>query len=73
MAIFEVTKSYKGGQKIFYIELDRGVIPSEEMLEAIGDNTEGGQRYGYRMDYRKIRKLPKDAQLLPRTIKTRLY
>ena len=73
MAIFKLTKSFKGGQKVFYIELPGGEEPSEDMLESIGDKTDGGQVYGYRIDSEKVDVLPEGEKLLPRTFTEVLY
>ena len=71
--IYELTKTYRNGSKVFYIELAKDEELTDDILESIGDATEGGQNYGYTITPRRIRKLPKGARLLPRTRPAKIY
>jgi len=73
MELYKITKKYRNGKDEYFIRLDKGEKVTEEMLESIGDATDGGSNYGYTVDAEPIKRLPKGATLLPREVKTRLY
>ncbi len=68
------TKHFQGGMSNFYVELNPSNFYmtkfldklDEDILEIIGDNTEGGHAYGYRLTYDKVDKkdIPKGAKIL---------
>lgn len=63
---YEVTKFVRGGSHKYYIK----ILPSElndNLLESIGENTDGGHSYGYSLKAKKIPCLPAGCELLSRT------
>ena len=66
-SFYEVTKHYRNGADKYYIEIYMKDL-TEYLLERIGEHTKGGSEYGYNITTKKIKKLPKGAELFPRTI-----
>lgn len=58
MTWHKVTKYYKGGRSEFQIAIPKGVRLGKDewgaVLEWLGENTNGGHAYGYRMDTRRL-------------------
>jgi hypothetical protein len=73
MKYYKVTKIYRGGSSTYYIALNNDEEITEDMLESIGENTSGGENYGYSMHSRKIKALPKGAKVLSRQCTVVVY
>jgi hypothetical protein len=73
MKIFEITKTYRGGQRVFYISLADHEYITSEMLEHLGEYVSGGENYGYQMSAKEIAELPEGKILLPRQVTQTLY
>ena len=59
---FKITKSYRGGSDVYYI--NRKTKPSPELLETIGQDTDGGHNYGWNIECKKVYYIPKNANIL---------
>lgn len=70
---YRIVKSWRGGSKTLYIALNETEDLTKEMLEQIGNNTSGGENYGFSITSKKIKNIPKDARILPRTITRIIY
>lgn len=73
MTIYEITKHYRNNSDVYYIVLNDSERLEEDQLQSIGDNTIGGESYGYRMESKLLDKLPKDAKLLERKQTIEIY
>jgi hypothetical protein len=72
--IVEVEKFYRGGSEKFYLEVSSIEEITEDTLESIGENTDGGHESGYRIQVNKqVDKLPKGEKILPKTRTIQLY
>jgi hypothetical protein len=67
MQYYKIEKFFKGGGHVYFAKLRESRTIKKTcvnyQLEAWGDSTDGGHNYGYRMDMRKINKLPKGAKI----------
>ena len=62
--VFRIEKTYRGGNDKFVIAIDKQVFKDnfeteEELLEWIGEHTNGGHNYGYKVYSNRIYKIPK--------------
>lgn len=64
---YEITKHYRNAAEKYYIEIYKSKL-TEFVLEQIGEHTEGGHHYGYKITSKKIRKLPKGAKLFSNVV-----
>lgn len=65
-AIYKITKTFSSGERIYYIKIHQDSM-SQELLESIGDHTDGGHSNGYNIRARKVPKLPAGVKLLQRS------
>ena len=67
MKLFRIDKTFQGGKDLYYVKLPK--TPEKKqwpyILERIGENTNGGHNYGYRVDAHLSRKkeVPKELIL----------
>ena len=63
MKHFKITKSYQGGEGIYFASMPSKCIITKDtwqsQLEEWGERTNGGHNYGYHIDATPIKKLPK--------------
>ncbi len=71
--LYKITKSYRNNSKTYYIKVDPEDFKGDWLLHSIGENTDGGHNYGYRMKARRIKKLPKGCKLLQRERVIQIY
>lgn len=70
MPYWELKKYFRGGSDTYYIKLRKGEALTQMMLESIGEHTTGGHENGFSIKAKKIKRLPKGAELLKRSYKT---
>ena len=68
---YKISKSYRNNEQIWGLYVSRKMskdfYSENDMLENIGENTDGGQNYGYKMKSRYLGKnKPKNTDLLLR-------
>ena len=73
MKYYEIKKSYRNCCDTYYIALNDDEDVSEDMLDSIGENTNGGENYGWTVESAEIKNLPPNEKLLQRERRVSVY
>lgn len=64
MSIFKLTKTYRNTNDVYYVKATE--TPCKDLLEEIGDATNGGHTYGYHIEAEEVERIPYGYFLLDR-------